>query len=202
MKRNQFLEFMEKFEEEVSTPSLSSWTELSFGQYQGKTLPQILFSDPDYFFHLYEKSEGFWRSPQPTLAEEAKTVCDRATHIRIPGNENRRLVAEYIYDPRTRKFDHLDIIEAGDVNFDGYGATFRLPYLSLSVAHHLCPYDKLGSKRLVRQVKSIIFIKANLKMTRRRCEEFFEDETNFFQPPPPVKRETRTDSLRAIGAQS
>jgi len=45
------------------------WTELDFGRYRGKTLPQVLFTDPDWF--LWAVEEGAFRS-KPGLAEEAE----------------------------------------------------------------------------------------------------------------------------------
>src|SRR5438876_986407 len=56
-----------------------AWTELKFGKHKGKTLPQVLFSDPDWFF---------WASEQQTFRgaqrREADLIYVRATHIRIP----------------------------------------------------------------------------------------------------------------------
>ncbi len=32
------------------------WTELPFGKHKGKTLPQVVFSDPDWFYWAVEKN--------------------------------------------------------------------------------------------------------------------------------------------------
>ena len=37
-----------------------NWTPLNFGKYEGKTLPQVMFKDPDWFFNGYEK--GYFKN--------------------------------------------------------------------------------------------------------------------------------------------
>lgn len=57
-----------------------AWRILPFGKYKGKTLPQIVFADPDWFFWVV--AVGF---KSGALAVEAEKIRHRATHIRIPG---------------------------------------------------------------------------------------------------------------------
>ena len=66
---------------------MPGYTPLMFGKFKGKTLPQVVFVDPDYFFWLHGKNILHGR-----LRQEADEIYGKATAIRLlqPG-----LVAEY-----------------------------------------------------------------------------------------------------------
>jgi len=51
-----------------------TWPNLSFGKHIGKSLPQIVLSDPDWFFWAVE--ENIFREVR--MQREAKDVSDRA----------------------------------------------------------------------------------------------------------------------------
>src|SRR5215469_1570395 len=53
------------------------WIPLPFGKYTGLTLPQVLFTDPDYFFWVKGVLKG-------ALEIEAEQVARKACRIRIP----------------------------------------------------------------------------------------------------------------------
>jgi hypothetical protein len=55
------------------------WSLLKAGKYAGRSLPQILFMDPDYFFWAV-KNKVF----QGRLATEAAKLSWKARHIKIP----------------------------------------------------------------------------------------------------------------------
>jgi len=67
------------------------WTVLSFGKYAGKTLPQILLLDPDWFFWMLPKFYG-------QLAEEAQDLARKATAVKIPGPNRKHRLVEYQYE--------------------------------------------------------------------------------------------------------
>ena len=67
------------------------WTPLKFGKHRGLTLPQVLFTDPDYFFWAY--NEGVFRGKQVEL--EANDIYRKSISIKIPQNGATRMVVEY-----------------------------------------------------------------------------------------------------------
>ena len=77
-----------------------AWTKLWFGKkHKGKTLPQIMFKDPDWFFWAIEK--GVFKN-KGKLGEEAWEIYQKARKIKIPRNiklplnfYEDELVAEY-----------------------------------------------------------------------------------------------------------
>lgn len=77
-----------------------AWTVVNFGKYKGKnkTLPQIVFDDPDWFF--WALGVGAFCGP---LEAEADRLADRAQRIRIPDPDWRDLVAEYTTNVTLRR---------------------------------------------------------------------------------------------------
>lgn len=152
------------------------WSIVSFGKHAGKTLPQIVLSDPDWFFWAIE--QNLFQNKGP-LRREAMEIDARARSIRIPNNNTGGLEAEYILHAPTGKFGRMDIVPANRPQHEGSSPTFRKNVIDLSVAHKIASYDKLGSKNLISSVKYALFGSTTARMSQKRCEEFFDDPTNF-----------------------
>ncbi len=150
------------------------WTELSFGKHEGKTLPQVLFADPDWFFWAFE--EGVLQ--KNGFKAEADALHRKATRIRIPPTGPEELVAEYLVHVGG-KFGALDIVPRSRPLHEGSSPAFRSDFIDLSVPRRIAKYDKRGCKMLVDSVKFHLFGNAKTKMTRQRCEAFFDDASNF-----------------------
>ena len=144
-----------------------------FGKFTGKTLPQVVFADLDYFFWLHDENILHGR-----LRLEAEEIHRKATAIRLP---QPGLVAEYTYHPALGFFG-VDLVPENRAAHEGSARTTRLPFFNLSVPRMAAPYDKAGGRLLVRSVKFHLFGDPNFKMTRQRCEEFFDDDDNFGHP--------------------
>ena len=163
----------------MSTPISGSlevrmaWTTVGIGKYKDKTLPQILFTDPDWFFSAYEE-----RSFQGLMQEEADTIYRRATSIRVPQQGAERLVADYHMHHPTGKFDHLEIVP---VSQPKHKRTVRKDVIDLKVSHDLSYRDKHGGRLLVADTKYLLFGDAKFKMTKAKCEGFFDDKEKFIR---------------------
>ena len=152
------------------------WTTLNFGKHIWKTLPQVVFVDADWFFWACTK--GVFRK-YDCLQYQAEIVYRRATRIKISQLDGKHVVAEYGIDPVQRTFTNVEIVPEDRSPHQGSTGTFRLPYFDLSVPRRLAPYDKSGCKALVRALKVYVFGNARIHLTKKRCEEFFEDESQF-----------------------
>jgi hypothetical protein len=150
------------------------WSIVKFGKHSGKTLPQIVFDDPDWFFWAIE--ENVFKGP---LSREAMVIGARARTIRIPNNDTGNLVAEYFVHPPTRKFSHMEIIPLSQPKHEGSSPTFRSDVIDLSVPRQIASYDKLGCRSLLSSVKNVLFGSKSARMTQERCGEFFDDSGNF-----------------------
>jgi hypothetical protein len=149
-----------------------SWSVVRFGKHARKTLPQIVLHDPDWFFwaigeNAFEK--------YPPLGPEAKAINSRARKISIPNNHAGDLSAEYLVHEPTGTFLDMRIVRtdspAGKYSF------CRKKVIDLSVPRSLADYDKLGCKILLTSVKALLF--GDRRMTRKRCEAFFDDPEHF-----------------------
>ena len=151
-----------------------SWSILQFGKYEGKSLPQVLFSDADWFFWAWE--DNVLRGQ---LRVEAELLYTRATSIRVPQDGGERLVIEYMMYPGTGKCCGFDLVEESRPRHEGSTPTRRSGHIDLSFARQCADYDKLGCNLLVRSLKHAYFGDENFRMTRKRCEDFFGDAANF-----------------------
>src|SRR5262245_29514350 len=102
------------------------WSQVQFGKHKGKTLPQVLFCDPDWFFWAMENS--VFRN-KGTLESEAEDLDYKARHLRIPKNDDGNLVVEYIVHQATGKFSRFNVVPANERH---EGHVFRLPVIDMS----------------------------------------------------------------------
>jgi hypothetical protein len=143
------------------------WTALNFGKHIGKTLPQIVLSDPNYFFWLAEKLYG-------PLATDAETLVRRARNIKIPKPNPKKCAIEYRRD-RDDRFLGIDIVQADS---HVHSPLFeRLPHLDLAYVRRGNVHDTRDCRRVIRDFRRLYF--DGLNLTKGRCEAFFEDENNF-----------------------
>ena len=82
-----------------------NWTVLNFGKHIGKTLPQIIFDDADWFFYGYES--GYFKNG---LAREAQEIYRRARSIRIPEQDGHRMLVKYTIHKPNGKFGMMSLI--------------------------------------------------------------------------------------------
>ena len=80
------------------------WTTVPFGKHIGKTLPQIILSDPNWFFWAAKFLYG-------PLATEAEVLVRRARSIKIPRLNPKKWAIEYRRD-RDDRFLGIDIVKA------------------------------------------------------------------------------------------
>ena len=71
------------------------WKTVNFGRYAGKTLPEIILLDADWFFWALSKDAFKGR-----LAYEAEKLVKRARAIKIPKRRPNRWQVEYSHDDR------------------------------------------------------------------------------------------------------
>ncbi len=151
------------------------WSILTFEKHKGKTLPQVVLEDPDWFFIAYERGE-FTRRIR--LLSEANEMFEKATSIKVPNAEGERKVAEYSFHPFTRKFLTVEIVSQSHPFTAESIWKFRKKVIDLTVPRNLLFIDTTGGERIALQVKDLLFGK-DTELTRELCERFFNDEANF-----------------------
>ena len=151
-----------------------SWTEIYWScRYKGKTLPQVLFSDPDWFFFMVERGNF---NNKGVLADEAMEFDRKACNIKIPQREGKNLVAEYYVHQPTGKFQDMRLVPRSQESHRG---SIRSNVIDLSVPRQISNCDKQGYRGLIRDVKFHIFGSPRYQMTKARCESFFDNDNNF-----------------------
>lgn len=153
-----------------------TWTQLNFGKHIGKTLPQVLFSDPDWFFWAVE-TEVF--KTRPSFAAQAKLLNERAQKIKIPNGKHSHSVVEYLIHRPTMKFSHFEIVPREQKLHEGASPAFRSSIIDMNVPRRIAQYDKLGCKSLLSSLKFHLFGNKSARISKERAEAFFADHTNF-----------------------
>jgi hypothetical protein len=172
------------------------WTTLTFGKHKGKTLPQIIWSDPDWYFWFHDKGEAYGSLKKeaeaiyararniriPRLKKEAEAIYARARNIRIPRKDGKEWVIDYHTDPRSGKFGAMTFINKETIPnspFSGFADHIDF-YVPKALAGG--NMDKTGYTAFLRDVKAFLFGNASEYMTKEKCEEFFNDNDNFGEP--------------------
>jgi hypothetical protein len=150
------------------------WTTLNFGKHTGKTLPEIILSDADWFFWALRKDVFKGR-----LAKQATKLVQRARAIKIPKRRPKRCEVEYAYDD-TGGFSGFRFVKADMPWPCGSRSIRRLPYLDLLFVRRKA-YDKRGCRNLLRDFRYYYFGN-HTRLTKRRCQEFFSNKDNFLKP--------------------
>lgn len=153
-----------------------SWHKIGFGKYAGKTLPQLLFADPDYFFWAYEN--GLFKN-RPYIAAQAQDIFEKATMIKAPKYGEEEVLVEYHIDYPTRKFAYFIVVPESKPTYGGASLTLRMDVIDMSIPRQLAPHDKLGCRTMISSLKYYCFGDKATVMSKKRCEAFFDDPDNF-----------------------
>jgi hypothetical protein len=141
-----------------------SWSAVPFGEYKGKTFPEIVLSDPDWFFWAVPKLYG-------KLAEEAQDIARKARAIRIPNPHRKRLQVEYQYELSNR-FCGFGFVEPSSARYSRWST--RLPHLDLALPLRRKKYDKRASRIVIRDFRRY-FLGEHKRLTKK----FFSNDRNF-----------------------
>jgi hypothetical protein len=152
------------------------WITLKFGRHAGKTLPEIILSDADWFFWALNRDVFKGR-----LANEAEELVQRARAIKIPKLRPKRWQVEYTYDD-TGGFCGFRFVKADMPWPCGSRSVRRLPYLDFSYVRRGKAYDKRGCQNLLRDFRYYYFGN-HTRPTKQRCQEFLSNKDNFLKPP-------------------
>jgi hypothetical protein len=108
------------------------WSVVNFGKHHGKTLPQIVLQDPDWFFCAFQK-RLFGTTGQ--LASEAMEIFVKARNIKIPKTDSEDWCIDYLWDPYL-EFSQIRLIER--TRADRWSEiAFRKDCIDLSAARYI-----------------------------------------------------------------
>ena len=143
------------------------WSMVPFGRYQGKTLPEIIVLDLNWFFWALPKLYG-------KLGDEAQELARRVRAIKVPKSDKGKLEVEYRYE-MDRRFCGFSFVEAASRKHVRWAT--RMPHLDLSWPLRR-KYDKRAGRIMIRDFRIHYFGK-HKRLTKARCEEFFSNDRNF-----------------------
>jgi hypothetical protein len=154
------------------------WKALKFGKHSGKTIPQILFTDPAYFYWAMENDVFYGR-----LKVQADLADLRSRMIVLKGRKRGSYDIEWVYDP-DGAFCYIQVIDPHRPWHVGSSQRQRTKYVDLNLLRRESAYnprrrDRRGYKRLLRCLREILFEDEGVRFSRKRCDDFFSDRSNF-----------------------
>jgi hypothetical protein len=147
--------------------------------------------DPDWFFWAMENGAF---NKRPNLLREATRLVVMAKHITIPRPNPQEWHIRYVIT-RDGKFLTFEIVENSPECLDPN--MIRHDHLDLSFPRQLKTYDKFGYRLLLKKFRYYFFGSERAPLTKKRCEEFFEDRSNFLEQSPSIVPEPITQSESA-----
>lgn len=153
-----------------------TWNYLSFGRHKGKTLPQVLWIDPDWFFWALDKNAF---ANRPLLKSEADDLYSKARRIRIPDGIVDDPEVEYLVHVPSKKFGTFYIVNADKPIHEGSSPAYRKKAIDLSIPRSIANYDKTGYRLFLQSLRYYIFGNSSARVDKQRAEAFYEDSANF-----------------------
>lgn len=137
----------------------------------------ILFRDPDWFFYMYRND--VFRKFGGEHAAQASYLAGRAQQIRIPNAEDgSERMLEFCEHPDLGKICALRLVPAEGHTPASHRAQ-HMRVIDLSLPRRIKGgLEKGGCREMAKLVKHTYF-GPNSRMSRKRCEAFFEDDSNF-----------------------
>jgi len=152
------------------------WAVVTFGKHYGRTLPEIVFHDPGYFFWAIR--EDVFRG-RAGLEREAKLIDQRARRIRVPSDGAGTPKINYVFSRFDGRFSHLKLVSPDNLSDDCDSRSLRRDVIDLGLLFDARHDFKVDGELLIASLKSIVFGDAGYRMTRKRCEAFFSNIENF-----------------------
>jgi hypothetical protein len=149
------------------------WSELKFGKYRSRNLPEIATSDPDWYYQRFRRNLF-----PPPLDEQADLIGYQLGNIKPPRPDSDNWRFEYICSNNSdNKLLDVELLRADDVvrptpvNRQILGVfSFLWPRLWIG-------YDKSCSELLVAGFQQYYFGESGI--SKARCEGFFSNPDNF-----------------------
>ena len=156
-----------------------AWTTIGFGKHKGRTLPQVLLSDPDWFFWAVDKN--VFTGNNSYLTAEAGDLAYKARNIKIPKPDPENWSLGYVLGAGNRLWDVM-IVKSNEFKHHDFSGGLACDRLNFGVVRLLSKYDKLGGKILLKRVKEYFCRDGTARFTKKWCEQFFSAENNFVWP--------------------
>lgn len=149
-----------------------AYAALGFGKYGYFSLPQVIFTDPDYFFWAID-NQAFSGSQM----QEAKALLKRIRRIRIPGDHAQGWCADHVHQ-KNKLIGLYIVLKDQSCTYPSCEVT-RLPYIDLGFVHEHMPRDRQGNTVLVSTYLRLRGADVMGVPTRAFCYGFFDDPGNF-----------------------
>lgn len=170
-------------------PICHRWPRMKSGPYKGHTLPEVVASDPAYFFGLARAAKK-----NPTKVRHTyEFLADRARHIRPPRRLGPAKAIKYRFDPQGN-CTGFQIVRSSRLKHAVRGARAELSLgLDLSIVRRTGSSPEIASNKVAICLKREFLGKEEGEaVSGQDWQRFFADDRNFY-----VKRTTQPKRVGA-----
>ena len=150
-----------------------SWTQLKFKKHKGKTLPEVFFCDPGWFFWVFERDIF-----KDRIVIEAEDLYRKVSYVKIPTFMDEEVVVDYFWT-HGNIFVDFEIVPASKPINEEYYECFRDEVIDFTIVYRWNLHDRNGYHIFMRKYKYYRFGAKDFRMSKKDCEDFFEDNDNF-----------------------
>jgi hypothetical protein len=165
------------------------WKKVNFGtkeKVKGKTLPQIIFIDPDWFYTQYEYPDSYLRK---VFGVQAEMIYQKSRNIKP---KNNHYIKYFLFcdgtsdgftpiskeDAETKFKECIETdIYCQDIEFLDVQQFKILKRLDIRYPKDLKNYDKKSYKIFIDEVKE--YLNLGKRISEEKAIEFFENDDNF-----------------------
>jgi len=164
----------DKMTNQMQSQTRLRWTPVDFGKHKGRRLLGIMFRDPDWFVHVRKKGALNARSG---YYDEAEELFAKSTSIRVLQTGTLTMVVDHNFHHGTSI--GFDLVPVDRPPHQGSTQTMRSEWIDMRGPHNAANHDKAGNRLFLRSLKCYYFGDPSARVTRERCEAFFNDDSNF-----------------------
>jgi hypothetical protein len=153
-----------------------NWTTIRFGRFKdaGMSPPQVLLSDPDYFY--WALRGGAFKGRQ---AYQAAFLSIRASQIRPPRPNSSEFQFAILLD-ESCSLSEIRLVRKSEPISTSLIVLRRSALLDLSIVKLFPSAQKVSGEKIVAFLKKEFFADSFGELDRRSCEAFFEDDSHFW----------------------
>lgn len=146
---------------------MKQFRQIPFGKHKGHTIPWLVFNDIEYFKTI----QALPSTDLQELGDDLIFVAAMTNRIRVP--ENRTI---HIAMDANNRFQSIELDHKFFIYDDGYE---RYPVIDLPSILNIRIRSSYDYRKIVNQLKFILFGSKHIRMTEDRCQQFFRNPENF-----------------------
>lgn len=154
-----------------------NWDTINFGSHCSRTLPEIMFKNPDWLY---------WAADNPNIRQrlnrrELHRIRARSDRIRIPCRADQPMAVRYKFD-LDGTLVSVELVPREGCGLDS-GKILTSTAIDMSLIHWVKLRGRVNTRKFMAWTRWILLGTKSRDVDRGTCEAFFDDDSNFVLEP-------------------